>query len=249
MLDLVTLLRGRQFCEHGPPTCGSTVVSTGCPFESGTQGSEAGYRPQRPPHPARSPRKGTAMRRLPRILTTLAAAAALSAVAGHARAGGAGRPHRRQLPREVAQHPARPGRRRLEDVQPRVRLVRRLTISRRGASANNYGDAEYWDDNARKHGYRVDSTPPRAPSPRPTRAATATSPSSTPSTAPPRPSRTTTGRATATTSSTTSPPATSATSTSPAESPGRTAPTRRPAGSTSDPPVGVRMSQPCRVGR
>ncbi|MEV0068613.1 CHAP domain-containing protein [Amycolatopsis sp. NPDC050768] len=34
-----------------------------------------------------------------------------------------------------------------------------FTIDRHGESASNYGDAKYWDDNARKHGYRVDNTP------------------------------------------------------------------------------------------
>lgn len=34
-----------------------------------------------------------------------------------------------------------------------------FTIARHGQSANNYGDAKYWDDNARNHGYRVDNTP------------------------------------------------------------------------------------------
>ncbi|UOZ03714.1 CHAP domain-containing protein [Amycolatopsis sp. WQ 127309] len=32
-------------------------------------------------------------------------------------------------------------------------------IARHGKSANNYGDAKYWDDNARNHGFRVDNTP------------------------------------------------------------------------------------------
>ncbi|SEF37386.1 hypothetical protein SAMN05421837_113216 [Amycolatopsis pretoriensis] len=34
-----------------------------------------------------------------------------------------------------------------------------FTIARHGESANNYGDAKYWDDNARNHGYRVDNKP------------------------------------------------------------------------------------------
>ncbi|WP_370938650.1 CHAP domain-containing protein [Amycolatopsis sp. cg13] len=34
-----------------------------------------------------------------------------------------------------------------------------FNIARHGESANNYGDAKYWDDNARNHGYRVDNTP------------------------------------------------------------------------------------------
>ncbi|WP_432844836.1 CHAP domain-containing protein [Amycolatopsis sp. CA-161197] len=34
-----------------------------------------------------------------------------------------------------------------------------FTIDRHGESASNYGDAKYWDDNARSHGYRVDNTP------------------------------------------------------------------------------------------
>lgn len=32
-------------------------------------------------------------------------------------------------------------------------------IAQHGKSANNYGDAKYWDDNARQNGIRVDSTP------------------------------------------------------------------------------------------
>ncbi|WP_410593700.1 CHAP domain-containing protein [Amycolatopsis sp. lyj-23] len=34
-----------------------------------------------------------------------------------------------------------------------------FNIARHGESANNYGDAKYWDDNARYDGYRVDNTP------------------------------------------------------------------------------------------
>ncbi|WP_103340029.1 CHAP domain-containing protein [Amycolatopsis sp. CA-126428] len=34
-----------------------------------------------------------------------------------------------------------------------------FNIDRHGESANNYGDAKYWDDNARGDGYRVDNTP------------------------------------------------------------------------------------------
>ncbi|MET8995852.1 CHAP domain-containing protein [Amycolatopsis sp. NPDC004169] len=34
-----------------------------------------------------------------------------------------------------------------------------FNIARHGESANNYGDAKYWDDNARNQGYRVDNTP------------------------------------------------------------------------------------------
>ncbi|MFD1045179.1 CHAP domain-containing protein [Kibdelosporangium lantanae] len=34
-----------------------------------------------------------------------------------------------------------------------------FNIARHGRSAANYGDAKYWDDNARNHGFRVDSTP------------------------------------------------------------------------------------------
>ena len=32
-------------------------------------------------------------------------------------------------------------------------------LSRHGVNVNNYGDAKYWDDHARQHGYRVDNTP------------------------------------------------------------------------------------------
>jgi len=34
-----------------------------------------------------------------------------------------------------------------------------FNIDRHGESANNYGDAKYWDDNARNNGYRVDNSP------------------------------------------------------------------------------------------
>ncbi|MFE0020253.1 CHAP domain-containing protein [Amycolatopsis sp. NPDC059021] len=34
-----------------------------------------------------------------------------------------------------------------------------FTIARHGKSAANYGDAKYWDDNARNNGFRVDNTP------------------------------------------------------------------------------------------
>ncbi|MGV9297303.1 CHAP domain-containing protein [Amycolatopsis sp. NPDC003676] len=34
-----------------------------------------------------------------------------------------------------------------------------FNIARHGESASNYGDAKYWDDNARNNGYRVDNTP------------------------------------------------------------------------------------------
>jgi surface antigen len=34
-----------------------------------------------------------------------------------------------------------------------------FTVAGHGQSASNYGDAKYWDDNARQNGYRVDSSP------------------------------------------------------------------------------------------
>ena len=34
-----------------------------------------------------------------------------------------------------------------------------FNVARHGQSANNYGDAKYWDDNARNNGYRVDNSP------------------------------------------------------------------------------------------
>ncbi|AHH98057.1 hypothetical protein GCM10010174_05320 [Kutzneria viridogrisea] len=34
-----------------------------------------------------------------------------------------------------------------------------FNIDRHGESASNYGDAKYWDDNARQHGYQVDNNP------------------------------------------------------------------------------------------
>jgi surface antigen len=34
-----------------------------------------------------------------------------------------------------------------------------FNIARHGKTARNYGDAKYWDDNARNHGFRVDNTP------------------------------------------------------------------------------------------
>ncbi|MEU4672306.1 CHAP domain-containing protein [Amycolatopsis sp. NPDC023774] len=68
-----------------------------------------------------------------------------------------------------------------------------FTIDHHGGSASNYRDAKYWDDNARKHGYRVDNTPTPGSIAQMTRAATATSPSSTAPSAPPSRSRTTTG--------------------------------------------------------
>lgn len=34
-----------------------------------------------------------------------------------------------------------------------------FNVARHGRSAADYGDAKYWDDNARSHGFRVDNTP------------------------------------------------------------------------------------------
>ncbi|MFI5607029.1 CHAP domain-containing protein [Amycolatopsis sp. NPDC051903] len=117
------------------------------------------------------------MRRLPRILTTLttlAAAAALTAV---------GAPAATAAPLSMAaqlgtlapsarvnvigdNYPAKWRNIPQDSVVDDWNMYNRecvswaaFTISRHGASANNYGDAKYWDDNAREHGYRVDNTP------------------------------------------------------------------------------------------